>query len=113
MKKLLLSFLVGWTLNLHAQNGYFFPNKKFNPSASEEELNILSVSCDDAEDMQLWYYYMFKEQGLFQEYSFWQHSDYENVDLVLLNNLYFKFRYALTPLPLYMAKAKLYNTSSS
>ena len=65
-------------------------NKKFNPSASEEELNILSVSCDDAEDMQLWYYYMFKEQGLFQEDSFWQHSDYENVDLVLLNNLYFK-----------------------
>lgn len=37
MKKLLLSFLVGWTLNLHAQNGYFFPNKKFNPSIPTPE----------------------------------------------------------------------------
>ena len=65
-------------------------NKKFNPEASSSELNILSVSCDDAEDMQLWYYYMYKDQGLFKDDSFWKHSDYENVDLVLLNNLYFK-----------------------
>jgi len=65
-------------------------NEKFNPNATDKELNVLSVSCNDAEDMQLWYYYMFKDKGLFKADSFCPHSDYENVDVVLLNNLYFK-----------------------
>lgn len=65
-------------------------NKKFNPAASDKELNILSVSCNDAEDMQLWYYYMFKDQGLFTPSSFHPVSEFENVDVVILNNLYFK-----------------------
>lgn len=65
-------------------------NKKFNPAASDKELNILSVSCNDAEDMQLWYYYMFKDQGLFTSSSFHPVSEFENVDVVILNNLYFK-----------------------
>jgi len=65
-------------------------NNKFNPAATDKELNILSVSCNDAEDMQLWYYYMFKEQGLLTPSSFHPVSDFENVDVVILNNLYFK-----------------------
>lgn len=65
-------------------------NEKFNPSATDKELNVLSVSCNDAEDMQLWYYYMYKDRGLFTKDSFCPHSDYDNVDIVLLNNLYFK-----------------------
>ena len=65
-------------------------DEKFNPDSVDKELNILAVSCDDAEDMQLWYYYMFKDAGLFTSESFYPNSNFENVDLVLLNNLYFK-----------------------
>ncbi len=65
-------------------------HEKFNPDASDKELNILSVSVDDAEDMQLWYYYMFKDQGLFTPVSYHPQSEYDNVDLVMINNLYFK-----------------------
>jgi len=63
---------------------------KFNPNAPINELNVLAVCCNDAEDLQLWYYYMFKDQGLFTSESYWNQSEYENVDLVLINNLYFK-----------------------
>jgi hypothetical protein len=65
-------------------------NKKFNPTNTDKELNILSVSCNDAEDMQLWYYYMFKDQGLFTSASFHPTAEFENVDVVILNNLYYK-----------------------
>lgn len=65
-------------------------NNKFKPSAASNELNILSVSCNDAEDMQIWYYYMFKDDGLFTQNSFHPKSEFENVDVVILNNLYFK-----------------------
>jgi len=65
-------------------------DEKFNPNSTDKELNILAVSCDDSEDMQLWYYYMFKDAGLFTSESFYPKSNFENVDLVLLNNLYFK-----------------------
>ncbi|RZK16222.1 MAG: hypothetical protein EOO43_14730 [Flavobacterium sp.] len=65
-------------------------NNKFNASSTEYDLNILSVSCGDAEDMQLWYYYMFKDKGLFTSTSFYPKVEYENVDVVVLNNLYFK-----------------------
>ncbi|GEM_PF-913355 len=65
-------------------------DSKFNPASPDNELNVLAVCCDDAEDMQLWYYYMYKDQGLFTTGSFWNQSKFENVDLVLLNNLYFK-----------------------
>lgn len=65
-------------------------NKKFNPTTTDKELNILSVSCNDAEDMQLWYYYMFKDQGLFTSASFHPTAEFENVDVVILNNLYYK-----------------------
>jgi hypothetical protein len=65
-------------------------NNKFNPITTDTELNILSVSCNDAEDLQLWYYYMFKDQGLFTTASFHPASEYENVDVVILNNLYYK-----------------------
>ncbi|MGC4035220.1 MAG: hypothetical protein QM764_04600 [Chitinophagaceae bacterium] len=65
-------------------------NNKFNPASTDKELNILSVSCNDAEDMQLWYYYMFKDKGLFTSASFHQTAEFENVDVVILNNLYYK-----------------------
>ena len=65
-------------------------HKKFNPNATDKELSILSVSCNDAEDLQLWYYYMFKDQGLFTNESYFDTSKYENVDIVMLNNLYYK-----------------------
>lgn len=65
-------------------------NNKFNSNATDSELNILSVSCNDAEDMQLWYYYMFKDKGLFTSQSFHPTAEFENVDVVILNNLYYK-----------------------
>ena len=65
-------------------------HEKFNPTPSEQEVNILLVGCDDERDIQKWHYYLFAEQGLFTEYSFADREKYKNVDLVVFTNLYFK-----------------------
>jgi len=63
---------------------------KFNPNPPANELNILIVACDDAEDMQHWYYYLYAEHGLFTAEPFADDSRYDNVDLVIFTNLYFR-----------------------
>lgn len=65
-------------------------HKKFNPRPTEEEVNILLVGCDGENDIQKWHYYLFAEQGLFTEKSFADRNNFDNVDLVVLTNLYFK-----------------------
>jgi len=65
-------------------------NEKFHPSSPDNELNILVVGCGDAYDIQNWFYYLWAERGLFTKESFTDKSYYENVDMVILSNLYFK-----------------------
>ncbi len=65
-------------------------HKKFNPKASNNEVNILFVGCGDSTDMQNWVSYLNSWEGLFTENSFENVENYSNVDLVILSNLYYK-----------------------
>ena len=65
-------------------------HNKFNPSPNESEVNILLVGCDDKNDIQNWHNYLFAGQGLFTNDSFADKGKYNNVDLVVFTNLYFK-----------------------
>jgi hypothetical protein len=65
-------------------------HEKVNPNAGENEVNILIVGCDDDRDIQNWVNYLWAPQGLFTSNSFADNSKYNNVDMVVLTNLYFK-----------------------
>lgn len=65
-------------------------NEKFNANTPANELNILVVGCDDANDIQNWFYYLWADQGLFTPNSFTDSAKYNNVDLGVFTNLYFK-----------------------
>lgn len=63
-------------------------NGKFADDSSEEELNILVVCCPDLLSMQDWFFYMFGVGGLFTSDSYHSTLDYNNVDSVILTNMY-------------------------
>lgn len=63
-------------------------HSKFSDNPGENELNVLLVCCSDQMDIQKWFFYMYGVQGLFCEDSFFNTSEYENVDVVVLTNLY-------------------------
>jgi hypothetical protein len=63
---------------------------KVNPVPALNEYNILLIGCDNADDFQEWFNYMFAEQGLFTNYSFEPHENYDLVDAVVMTNLYDK-----------------------
>ena len=63
-------------------------HEKFNDASKDDEVNVLVVGCGDASDMQAWHSYMYSNQGLFTKDSFCKHNKYENVDMVVLTNLY-------------------------
>ena len=65
-------------------------HEKFNPTTNENEVNILLVGCDDERDIQKWHYYLFADQGLFTSESYADRTKYNNVDLVVFTNQYFK-----------------------
>lgn len=67
-------------------------HEKFNPTCPETEVNILLIGCDDPADMQSWLNYLFANEGLLTDNSFSDSSKYNNVDLVILTNLYFKHK---------------------
>lgn len=66
--------------------------EKFSVGINESELNILVVGCDDAMDMQKWLSYMYGACGLFTEESYFDSATYDNVDLVVLTNLYHRHK---------------------
>lgn len=61
---------------------------KFKESTGPDELNVLVVCCADWTDMQKWFFYMYGQQGLFTNESFYPFEEYKNVDVVMLTNLY-------------------------
>lgn len=65
-------------------------HEKFGPAADEQSVNVLLVGCDDAEDMQRWFYYLYEAQGLFTPAPFADPYRYQNVDVVVFTNQYFK-----------------------
>ena len=71
-------------------------HEKFGSSADEQTVNVLVVGCDDAEDLQRWFNYLWASEGLFTDASFADRTRYRNVDLVVLTNQYFKHNKVLT-----------------
>lgn len=67
-------------------------HQKFNPDASEYELNVLLVGCGNLEDLQRWYGYMFAEQGLLTKSSFEPHVSFENVDAIIITDRYYRHK---------------------
>ncbi|MFN3782271.1 MAG: hypothetical protein ACK4R6_00010 [Spirosomataceae bacterium] len=65
-------------------------HEKVNPTPSENEVNVLVVGCGDDEDIQNWVNYLYASEGLFTKESFADNTLYNNVDLVVLTNQYFK-----------------------
>jgi hypothetical protein len=64
--------------------------EKFNPTAGDDELNVLLVGCDDANDLQMWFNYLHGSEGLFTDESFSDVSKFNLVDAVVLTNQYHK-----------------------
>jgi hypothetical protein len=60
---------------------------KFN-NASNNDVNILIVCCDDQADMYIWKEYLFNYGGFFTEESPVKHEEFEKVDYVLITNLF-------------------------
>jgi len=67
-------------------------HEKFNANCPDNEVNILLVGCNDKSDMQSWLGYLFADEGLFTEDSFADSTKYNNVDMIVLTNLYFKHK---------------------
>lgn len=67
-------------------------NSKFNSNSGSNVLNVLWVCCDTAMDMQDWFFYMYGAQGLFMDDSYHPQVEYENVDVVVLSNLYHRHK---------------------
>lgn len=69
-------------------------NLKFNPNSNEYEINILLLGCDDASDIQQWKHHLWSHGGLFtKEYEGMMSREYENIDAVVLTNLYHRHKY--------------------
>ncbi len=67
-------------------------HEKFNSESSEQEINILLIGCNDTDDMQSWVGYLTASCGLFTADSYCDPAFYNNVDLVVLTNLYYKHK---------------------
>jgi hypothetical protein len=65
---------------------------KFNSNSGSNTLNVLWVCCDTAMDMQDWFFYMYGSKGLFMTDSYHPQTEYENVDVVVLSNLYHRHK---------------------
>lgn len=63
-------------------------HKKFPPQINMDHLNVLIVCVDDQMDMNQWFGYLNGSKGFFTTDSFVPQDSYNNVDLVVLSNLY-------------------------
>lgn len=63
-------------------------HSKFADDCSEQELNVLVVCCSDRMSMQEWYHYMYGSKGLLTRESYYPPDQYNNVDLIILTNVY-------------------------
>jgi hypothetical protein len=65
---------------------------KFPDSTRDGEYNVLVVGCDHDWDMQQWEGYLTGTQGLFTNDSYIRPENYDNVDMVVLTNLYHRHK---------------------
>jgi len=66
---------------------------KFPKADNNNNCNILILACNDSEDLQNHYNYLFAASGFFTSNSFVNHLEYNLVDIVFLTNLFFKHNY--------------------
>ncbi|MBP1143194.1 hypothetical protein JOE33_000117 [Pseudomonas sp. PvP027] len=65
---------------------------KFPDPTRQDEYNVLVVGCDDQNDIMQWEGYLTGAHGLFTEQSYAPTDDYDNVDMVVLTNLYHRHK---------------------
>ncbi|MDT4332174.1 hypothetical protein ACQE3E_20495 [Methylomonas sp. MED-D] len=75
---------------------------KFSQQLREDHLNVLAICCDTPLDIQKWFGYMYENQGLFTNDSFYEKENYNLVDIVFITNLYHRHY-------LYRSKDKISN----
>jgi len=63
---------------------------KFPMDNNINHCNLLILACNDSEDIQNHYDYLFATGGFFTPNSFLDHSEFNLVDMVFLTNLFFK-----------------------
>ncbi len=85
-----MSHLRGRNMDNNLKDFLESAHNKFDPNPKENEVNILLVGCDNERDIQNWFNYLWAEKGLFTNQSFEDNDHYNNVDLVVFTNLYFK-----------------------
>lgn len=52
--------------------------------------NVLIVGCNDSDDIQKQYHYLYAKNGFFTENPLIEHSEFDLVDIVFFSNLFFK-----------------------
>lgn len=67
-------------------------HEKFNPSCTENEINILLIGCNHPADIQSWVGYLTGAGGHFTTEPYSDLKKFNNVDIVILTNLYFKHK---------------------
>ena len=67
-------------------------HEKFNSNCSDKEINVLLIGCNDPADIQSWTGYLVSSGGLFTQNSFHDVTTFNNVDIVVFTNLYFKHK---------------------
>lgn len=67
-------------------------HEKFNPLCDENEVNILLIGCNHPADMQSWVGYLTRDGGHFTREPYSDPKKFNNIDIVVLTNLYFKHK---------------------
>ncbi len=69
---------------------------KFPKNDSYKFCNVLIIGCNDSNDIQNHYDYLYSEQGgFFTKQSFVEHSKFDLVDIVFLTNLFYKHNFKM------------------
>jgi hypothetical protein len=65
-------------------------SKQFYSSENDKHLNVLIVCANGAQHIQDVFGYLYGPRGLLTPSSYWPVNEYENVDLVVISNVYYR-----------------------
>lgn len=63
---------------------------KLPEANNHRSCNVLIVGCDDSDDIQNHFHYLYAKNGFFTQNPLIKHSQFDLVDIVFLSNLFFK-----------------------
>jgi hypothetical protein len=92
----LLEYAIPHRMDNNLKDYLLSASKKFKDATAKTDINILVVCCDNAKSMQEFFNYLFQPGGFFDEDpnpTILTKSEYKNVDVVILCNLYYRHRH--------------------